>query len=357
MFVELGNTHPLGAGGQRLNLGAPTVTYVNIPDSYSFDPSLDLKDFALHLVRNPDITRLPGNEALLVIAHPLGGVWKNHSVENPTFVWSDNEQFQGYLSEFFGTAAGRPQHLEEEYFTFAGAPGVYPGAIIDLQANITQNGRDMWARALGGGQVGYTGETGSGGSAPTSTGLTDSGSPAWTTNQWAGCRVFAQVNSSSMVYAIIVSNSASALVVDRWYTIATPGGAAGTTPQASGVYVIQDGNAPAWFMGLSSSTTALASPSTNTSLPSEITSAGGGLIRKICPYAHSASANTFTLTPVFTANGSDTLPVTIGSIGVFDSMVASDSTSTMLFNTLLSTTATLSAIGDQLTVTETVTGT
>lgn len=358
MRIELGNKRPLGPGGEELNLGAPSVTYLHIPDSYSFDPSLDLKDFALHLVRNPDITRLPGNEALLVVTHPLGGAWKNHSIENPTFVsCDDNPEFEAYLADFFGVEKGRPANLEQEYFTHFGQPGVLAGDRLDLEANITQNGRDIWAAMLGGNTVGQTGV----GTAATSTTLSVSGLVA---SAWIGHRIVVYSTSGTLcVYGNILSNTTTTITVDKWYVAATPDGAAATTPSTPWAYIILDGgHGPAWYMGLSTSTTALASPSTNTTLPSEITTASGGLVRKICPYAHTASTNTYTLTPVFTANGSDVLPVTIGSIGVFTGSangptVPASDTPAMLFNTLLTTTATLSASGDQLTITETVTGT
>ena len=67
-------------------------------------------------------------------------------------------------------------------------------------------------------------------------------------------------------------------------------------------------------------------------------------------------ATTYTRTPVWTANGSDSLPVTIAKMGVFCSMVVS-AVLAMMFETLLSASASLSSVGDQLTVTETVTGT
>ena len=358
MRVELGNRSPLGANGEALNLGAPTVTYVHIPDSYTFDPSLDLKDFALHLVRNPDITRLPDNEALLALVHPLGGIWRNHSIENPTFVSADDPAYEAYVADFFGAPAGRPAGLEQEYFTRFGAPGVGAGDFLDLSANITQNGRDIWAEVLGGAAVGLVG------TATGSTSTTLTGASGLTSSAWIGHRIVVySTTSNNLVWGNVTANSTTAFTVDQWYVASAPGGgSAGTNPTTPWAYIVLDGGfGPAWFMGLSTSTTALGTPSTNTTLPSEITTASGGLVRKICPWAHSASANTYTLTPVFTANGSDSLPVTIGSIGVFSSYTVSTAPSSqtvnMLFNTLLSTTATLSASGDQLTITETVTGT
>lgn len=103
------------------------------------------------------------------------------------------------------------------------------------------------------------------------------------------------------------------------------------------------------YMALSANATA---PSTaSTTLPGEITTAGGGLLRAQATYAHTAGTNTSTLTKTFTANGSDTLPVTIAKIGVLNAT----SVGTLGYETLLNATATLSASGDNLTVTETVT--
>lgn len=89
----------------------------------------------------------------------------------------------------------------------------------------------------------------------------------------------------------------------------------------------------------------------DTALTGEITTGGGGLIRQAATYAHTGGTSTYTLTGTFTANGSDSLPVTIGKMGVFDAA----SVGNMPFTTLISPTATLSASGDILTVTQTVT--
>ena len=94
------------------------------------------------------------------------------------------------------------------------------------------------------------------------------------------------------------------------------------------------------------------SPSaSDTTLTGEITTGGGGLVRAQATYAHTNGQSTFTLTKTFTANGSDSLPVTIAKIGVFNAA----SSGTLAFETLLSATATLTASGDALVVTETVT--
>lgn len=201
------------------------------------------------------------------------------------------------------------------------------------------SGNDLQTQQMGGDIVGVTGTTTS---SPTSTTATDSGK-AWTSNQWKG-----HVIVMGGVFGVILSNTSTAVTVDRWYNPATPGGAAGSTP-ASGVYQILAGGAPAIFMGITADSGAASA--TDTTLPSEITTAGGGLVRKICAYAHTTGVAGYTLTAVYTANGSDSLPVTVAKMGIFTSLLSGQ----MQFETLLSATATFNTSGDQLTVTESVT--
>jgi len=107
--------------------------------------------------------------------------------------------------------------------------------------------------------------------------------------------------------------------------------------------------AAADYLALTANTTA---PSAgDTTLTAEIATASGGLIRAQATYAHTGGAATYTLTKTFTANASDSLPVTIGKVGVFNA----SSSGTMPWSSLLSPTATISAIGDALTLTETIT--
>lgn len=99
------------------------------------------------------------------------------------------------------------------------------------------------------------------------------------------------------------------------------------------------------YMALTASATAPAA--TDTTLTGEIATAGGGLIRAQCTYAHTAGTNTSTLTKTFTANGTDVLPVTIAQIGIFNA----SSAGTLAYHTALGSTATLSISGDSLTAT------
>jgi hypothetical protein len=169
--------------------------------------------------------------------------------------------------------------------------------------------------------------------------------------------------SGSTRFGIIQSNTSatnSVLTIDRWYDAtalpADPGVSAASTPTA-GAWAVVAGGAPAAYMALANNATATAPAATDTSLTGEITTASGGLIRNLATYAHTAAsggAGTTTLTKTWTANGSDSLPVTVSQIGVFQGVVVA--ASRMFFKTTLSpTTATLSASGDQIQVTETVT--
>lgn len=106
------------------------------------------------------------------------------------------------------------------------------------------------------------------------------------------------------------------------------------------------------YMGLANSGTATTPLVGDTTLTGEITTAGGGLIRAQATYAHTGGTNTTTLTKTFTANGSDSLAVTISQMAIFNASTAG----TMAYKTALSSSATLNVSGDSLTITETVTG-
>jgi hypothetical protein len=104
------------------------------------------------------------------------------------------------------------------------------------------------------------------------------------------------------------------------------------------------------YVGLTANSTAASA--SNTSLPGEITTASGGLIRKQATHAHTGGTNTSTLTVTFTANISDALPVIIAKIGVFRHLTTA---ATMGYETLINATATITISGDNVTLTETVT--
>lgn len=106
--------------------------------------------------------------------------------------------------------------------------------------------------------------------------------------------------------------------------------------------------APANYMALSESTAAPVDA--DTTLAGELTAAGGGLIRKQSVYAHTTGASNYTLTAVFTCNASDGLPKTAAKMAVFNAASAGS----MFVSNLIGSAPILAVVGDQTTVTETV---
>lgn len=203
-------------------------------------------------------------------------------------------------------------------------------------------GNDAQAAAMGGDLAGVTGSTTS---APTATTVTDTGASFGTLTGH-----IVVMTSGTTAYGVIVSNTATVLTIDRWYTPNSPGGAAASTP-TTGTYVVLPGQAPYWYMALSTDGTAPAA--TDTTLASEINVAGAGLSRKIATYAHTIGVASYSLAATYTVNGSDTgLPRTIQKAAIFNSIVGA--TGRMQFETAVSPSAVMSAIGDQLTITDTV---
>jgi hypothetical protein len=355
MLVQLGNISPTSGLSPD---GAPSVTYINIPEDYSVTEVSDVKEIALDLARGGSVTRLAGHEALVSVVHGAGA-WQAQSTENPLWIWSDNDVLQNQLQEFYGVNE-RPTHFEESYHTISGAPGVVP-AVPQINALLTNSGRTLFAQGLFGAGTGatlteYVGSfTGATASTLTGTGL------GTISSNISGMRVVISNTGTSPYgyYGNVISCSTGTLTVDGWYVLGAGGQkASGSAPAfTTGVFTILTGIAPAWYMALA---TGAASPAAgDTSLTGEITTASGGLIRKAAASSFttvSGTSTTVTLTAIWTANGSDSLPATVTRIGVFNSSVASDTTNTMMFHTSLSSSATLSASGDQLTVTDTITG-
>jgi hypothetical protein len=163
------------------------------------------------------------------------------------------------------------------------------------------------------------------------------------------------------VFGVIISNTATVLTVDCWHSMTVPG-TVGSTP-GNIAYNILPGAAPFIYVGISVATRANnaadAFLSNDGTTISELFFTGGGLVRKASTWAHTTGTSTFTLTTTWTANGSDTLPQTIAKWGNFQALntIAPTTTTTgpMLFNTLLGSTATLAASGDNVTITDTVT--
>ncbi len=360
MLVELGNPAPVQK--PAIAPDAPVVTYASIPEGvdangvplYGVDPSVDLAAVRDHYQitppgepgMNPDgVTHLPGHEALIALTHPILGIIANHGTAPPSWVWSEHDELARQIAEFHGgIPIGRPDGLEDTHTTLAGPPGVIPAAASPLAMATVNAGIDMmWLGLFAGAAQAGVGSTLTAATATTATGAAGMG-----TTKYIGA-VIVVASATTTAFGVILSHTDTVLTIDRWYNPASRGGAVATTPGNTDKYVIMPATGPADFMALSA--TAGATVGNETTLAGEITTGGGGLIRKICPVAHSAGASTGTLTPVFTANGSDTLPVTLASIGVFNSLISGQ----LRYRTLFGTTATLSLSGDQATATDTIT--
>lgn len=209
-------------------------------------------------------------------------------------------------------------------------------------------GRDIESDSLLGFVTGYKGTSTT---APTATTYTTDGVNI-PVNSVVG-RIIIAVG----VFGIIQSNTSAAnsvVTIDRWYDVAalpaTVGTAAAGTP-AVGTWQILPGNGPGAYMGLTA--TATAPSDGDTVLTGEIATAGGGLIRALGTYAHTAAGTTTTLTKTWTCNGTDTLPVTVAQVAVFQGVVVA--ASRMIFRTLLNATMTFSLSGDSGQVTHTTT--
>lgn len=169
------------------------------------------------------------------------------------------------------------------------------------------NRRDWQSKAMGmGPSFAFATATGTA-TAATATTLTNSGAAFTTAGQaLAGQIVAVGANSAgagSIVYGVIVSNTATVLTVDQWYNPASATGAAGTTPNATGQYQILPGQNPASWLALSSS--AAAPTSADTTLATEATT--NGFARAVGSYSHTAAATTYSLVKTFTAAGSLTV--------------------------------------------------
>lgn len=108
---------------------------------------------------------------------------------------------------------------------------------------------------------------------------------------------------------------------------------------------------PARFNQIAVSANAVAESTGSTTLPGEITTAGGGLVRATATYAHTLGTNTSTLVRTVTANVSDVLPVVIAKVGVLNAASAG----TLGYEKLMTPTATLSGAGDNVVITFTPT--
>lgn len=228
---------------------------------------------------------------------------------------------------------------------------------------LSNNGRDIVARSMGGNT--FAGATGTGGTVTYSaTALTDTGAsfPASSGGPPQNGGLVGCIVISGNVYGVVVNNTTTVATVDHWHNATNPE-TVGTTPSASATYIIVPAGFPCWWMGVSIATRAFnaadAFLSNDGSTISELWFSGGGLRRQLAAWSHTNGTATYQLAKTFTANGSDTLPQAVNKVGIFQHQVTAAPTTTtsgmLLFNTNLSAAATLSAVSDNVAITDTVT--
>lgn len=207
------------------------------------------------------------------------------------------------FSHFFGEVRNANGRLKSR------SAGLIHNLTTDTATGYT-NRRDWQAKAMGGGLSPVATMTGTA-TAATATSMTNSGASFPTAGQGlAGCMVVVGPNASgtgAISFGVIVSNTGTALTVDKWYSGGTWG--TGTTPNATGLYTVLPGQAPAMFIAVTSD--AGAPSASDTTLATEATT--NGFARQLAVWAHTAAATTYTLTTTFTASGT----LTVNKVAVF----------------------------------------
>lgn len=199
-------------------------------------------------------------------------------------------------------------------------------------------GVDKQSQEIGGGAYGATGSA----TSPTSTGFTCSG---LTASAHVGHLV-----TLGAVWGVITANTATTVTVDQWYTPGTYAGGA-ATPSA-GTYIILPAAAPAIFMAIAA-TGGHTPVASDTTLLSEGTTAGSGMLRKAATYAHTTSATSYTMAATYTYTSTDNGTTrAYDTIAMFDTLTPASGI--MQFQTTMNFTASLSITGDAVTVTQTV---
>lgn len=284
----------------QIPLDGPSVTKFVVPHAYSLVDAV--KDVAVSFGRQ-------------------------HSLKPPAWIWSDHDTLGQLVAQHIGAQHRLDIPLLER-------PPIAGGAIQAV-------GRSLWASAL----ADASGETNTA-TGVTATTLTRTGA-TWTANQWTGKGVV-----MGGTVATILSNTSTVLTLARWETPGSRSGAAASTPSA-GVYVINSGQDPAYWVALTANATTPTTGGADTTLPAEITTAGSGFLRKVPVWGYTAGTNSYTLTGTWTATGSDSFPQTVAKIGVLNAQNGG----VLLFEPLLNAVFTANTTGDNVQIVETVTGT
>lgn len=214
---------------------------------------------------------------------------------------------------------------------------------------LTNIGRDVFSNWIGGAIPNAQNNPAT---TVTGTAVTGTGS-TWTASNLgtpqlglAGFRIYMPVTNitTQPVYGNIVSNTTSVATIDQWWTSAD---GVGTTPANTNNFIIGAGGiASVRFMGMT--TNSSAASASDTTLPSEQTTNGGG--RALATYAHTYGAATHTLQKAFSITGTITA---VHKMGLFVCLTSAGA-DPLIFETVLNQDATVGN-GDTLTITDTIT--
>ena len=170
---------------------------------------------------------------------------------------------------------------------------------------------------------------------------------------------------TSPVVGVIVSNTASVITVDQWYALPMTG-AVGTTPAAASAGLVLPGGSLAAWIGLSTDTTTPAAAdvtrsadglwANGTATAAATEQTANGLARAYCGFG-GATAPTFPAAQQYefqhTWTYTGATGVTIAKVVLFNAAAAAGCIAVL--DTLLNATATVSASGDTIQVTWTIT--
>jgi len=185
--------------------------------------------------------------------------------------------------------------------------GIWRHNLTTTTATGYTNAYDWLAKAMGQGPSFAFASAQGTATATSGTSMTNSGATFPTSGQGlAGSIVVVGANASgtgSVVYGVILTNTSTVLTVDQWYSGTSTTGAVGTTPNATGQYIILPGQNPASQLSVTSSATTVTTA--DNFLASELTT--NGFSRAVGSFSHTAAANTFALSHLWTATGSQTI--------------------------------------------------
>lgn len=314
--LRLGNPAPLAAGGtQALDLdGTPmgnTVAFMTIPDD-EFD--VDTAKLAMSTDNDPVLNRirtfLDGrNQKYAIALLTLQDAWNNLGSAPPAWVESSDKTFAEIVAAWF-TMPGSVCHVgqpDDWEISEHGRIG-----LLTMENPTTDPEHGMQMPPIGGGALGT----------------------CWQPEEFSW-----DFQQRWREHDLLTTAGRTALHAQHL-------GGSGAGAQ------------PAVFQYMAVSTSVAAASAANTTLPSEVVvgtpageAAGGGLLRAQAAWAYNSGTGVTTLTKTYTANANDSLPITLGKIGLLNATTAG----TLAYETLLNATVTLSVVGDNAAVTHTVT--